>query len=56
LRENVLRELARRAASDLEFLRRVRKDLHGTLARNGYSTSPKGSCAWWRTSGDGAPG
>jgi len=36
LRENVLRELARRAASDLEFLRRARKDLHGTLARNGY--------------------
>jgi hypothetical protein len=36
LRENVLRDLANRAATDPEFLRRVRKDLEGTLARYGY--------------------
>jgi hypothetical protein len=36
LRENVLRDLANRATTDPEFLRRVRKDLEGTLARYGY--------------------
>jgi hypothetical protein len=36
LRENVLRDLAKRATTDPEFLRRARKDLEGTLARYGY--------------------
>lgn len=36
MRENVLRELAARAATDPEFLGRARKDLEGTLARYGY--------------------
>jgi hypothetical protein len=36
LRENVLSELASRAATDPAFLRRARKDLESTLARNGY--------------------
>ena len=36
MRENVLRDLANRAATDPEFLRRARKDLEGTLARYGY--------------------
>jgi len=36
MRENVLSDLASRAATDPAFLRRARKDLEGTLARNGY--------------------
>jgi hypothetical protein len=36
MRENVLRDLASRAATDLTFLRRARHDLQGTLARHGY--------------------
>jgi len=36
VRENVLRELASRAAKDPEFLRRARKDLESTLAQYGY--------------------
>ena len=36
MRENVLRELASRAATDPEFLERAREDLEGTLARYGY--------------------
>jgi hypothetical protein len=36
LRETVLSDLASRAATDPVFLRRARKDLEGTLARNGY--------------------
>lgn len=36
MRENVLRDLARRAAKDPAFLRQARKDLEGTLARHGY--------------------
>jgi hypothetical protein len=36
LRDNVLRDLANRATTDPEFLRRARKDLEGTLARYGY--------------------
>jgi len=36
LRETVLSDLASRAATDPEFLRRARKDLEGTLARYGY--------------------
>jgi hypothetical protein len=36
VRENVLRELASRAAKDPEFLRRARKDLESTLAQSGY--------------------
>jgi hypothetical protein len=36
LRENVLRDLASRAANDPEFLMRVRKDLESTLAQHGY--------------------
>jgi len=34
--ENVLRELAARAATDPGFLGRARKDLEGTLIRYGY--------------------
>ena len=36
MRENVLRELASRAATDPEFLERTREGLEGTLARCGY--------------------
>ena len=36
MRENVPRDLANRATTDPEFLRRARKDLEGTLARYGY--------------------
>ena len=36
MRETVLSNLARRAATDPEFLRLARKDLEGTLARYGY--------------------
>ncbi len=36
MRENVVRELASRAAKDPEFLRRARKDLESTLAQYGY--------------------
>jgi hypothetical protein len=36
MRENVLRDLASRAATDANFLRQVRQDLQGTLARHGY--------------------
>lgn len=36
MRENVLRDLASRAAKDPAFLRQARKDLEGTLARHGY--------------------
>jgi hypothetical protein len=36
MRENVLRNLASRAATDPDFLRQARRDLRGTLARHGY--------------------
>lgn len=36
MRENVLRELANRAAKDPEFLRRAREDLESTLVKYGY--------------------
>jgi hypothetical protein len=36
LRENVVRDLASRAAKDSEFLKQARKNLEGTLARYGY--------------------
>lgn len=36
MRVTVLSDLASRAATDPVFLRRARKDLGGTLARNGY--------------------
>jgi hypothetical protein len=36
MRENVLRNLASRAVTDLTFLRQARQDLQGTLARHGY--------------------
>src|SRR5215212_4323381 len=36
VRENVLRNLASRAATDPTFLRRARRDLQGTLAGFGY--------------------
>jgi hypothetical protein len=36
MRESVLRDLASQAATDLDFLRQVREDLAGTLARHGY--------------------
>ena len=37
MRENVLRDLASRAATNPDFLRQARQDLQGTLARHGYS-------------------
>jgi hypothetical protein len=36
MHENILSDLASLAATDPGFLRRARKDLEGTLARNGY--------------------
>ncbi len=36
MRETVLSDLASRAATDPVFLRRARKNLEGTLARNGH--------------------
>ena len=36
MRENVLRNLARQAAADPDFLRQARKDLEGTLASYGH--------------------
>jgi hypothetical protein len=36
VRENLLRDLASRAAKDPAFLRQARKDLEDTLARHGY--------------------
>jgi hypothetical protein len=36
MRESVLRDLASQAATDPDFLRQVREDLAGTLARHGY--------------------
>jgi hypothetical protein len=36
MRENVLRDLASRAATDPNFLRQSRQDLQGTLVRHGY--------------------
>jgi hypothetical protein len=36
VRENVLRDLARQAATDPNFLRQARRDLEGTFARQGY--------------------
>ena len=36
MREDVLRDLARRATTDPEFLKQTRRDLEGTLAGYGY--------------------
>lgn len=36
MRVKILRELARRAASDPDFLRQARGDLEGALSRYGY--------------------
>ena len=36
MRENVLRDLAGRAATEPTFLKQSRRDLEGTLARFGY--------------------
>ena len=36
MRENVLKDLASRAATDPSFLRQARQDLQGTLDRHGY--------------------
>ena len=36
VRANILRGLASQAATDSEFLGRVRKDLEGTLIKHGY--------------------
>ena len=36
MRENVLRDLATRAATDPNFLRQARQDLQGSLAKHGY--------------------
>ena len=40
MRENVLKDLAGRAATDPEFLALARRDLEGTLARYGYDLAP----------------
>jgi hypothetical protein len=36
MRDDLLRNLASRAASNPEFLRQARRDLRGTIARHGY--------------------
>ena len=36
MRENLLTDLAGRAATDPNFLRQARQDLQGTLARHGF--------------------
>lgn len=36
MRENVLRDLASRAAAEPSFLRQARNDLEGTLTKHGY--------------------
>ena len=36
MRESALRDLARQAATDPDFLRQARRDLGGTLVRYGY--------------------
>lgn len=36
MREHVMRDLANRAAMDLEFLGQARRDLEGTLAQYGH--------------------
>ena len=36
MREKILRDLARQAATDLTFLRQARQDLQGTLTRHNY--------------------
>lgn len=36
MRENILRDLASRAATDPDFLRHARQNLQDTLARHGY--------------------
>jgi hypothetical protein len=41
LREKVLRDLASRATTDAEFLKRARRNLEGTLARFGYELTPE---------------
>jgi len=41
MRENVLRDLASRATADPDFLRQARKDLEGTLVRQGYHLTDK---------------
>lgn len=41
MRENVLRDLAEKAASDPEFLGSARRDLAGTLDRYGYELTPE---------------
>lgn len=40
MREAVLRDLAARAASDLNFLSGIRKDPERTLAEHGYALTP----------------
>jgi hypothetical protein len=39
MRESILRDLARQATTDPNFLRQARRDLAGTLARYGYHLS-----------------
>jgi hypothetical protein len=41
MRGNVLRSLASRAATDAGFLKQVRRDLEGTLARFDYDLTPE---------------
>lgn len=41
MRETILRGLASQAARDPAFLRRMRKDLEGTLIRYGYHLTPE---------------
>jgi hypothetical protein len=41
MRRELLEQLARRAATDAEFLRQARRDLESTLTRYGYNLTPE---------------
>jgi len=41
MRDNVLRDLASRAAADPGFLRQARKDLEGVLTKHGYQLTSR---------------
>lgn len=44
MRENVLRDLASRAATHPDFLQQARHDLEGTLVRHGYHLTNEEMC------------
>jgi hypothetical protein len=47
IRENILRDLASRAAMDPDFLRQARQDLQGALTRLRYGLTDE-ERVWWR--------